>query len=166
MTYRANVSQSNRTVWNHVTEFLSQANTAEHNTTGVRVFWYKISVSSVKNCDSLQSIVGIYVLTTIFGFYPKTMSGQGPQPAHKVRRNGSPSQRQGPIKAVKPFGINLRNSPSKSPSSPSHTLFTQQGQRRSPVADNRHSPDRRSPGPSSPCPKGKRTNCHTLGNLP
>ena len=84
------------------------------------------------------------------------MSGQGPQTTHKVRRNVSPSQtqRQGPIKAVKPFGINLRNSPSRSPSSPSHVLFTQQGPRRSPVAESRHSPDRRSPGPGSPS-KGK-----------
>ncbi|KAL4222270.1 Glucocorticoid-induced transcript 1 protein [Mactra antiquata] len=58
------------------------------------------------------------------------MSGQGPTSAHKMR----------PMKAVKPFI--LKSSPS--PSSP--TLGSFPFQRRSPVADTRHSPDRRSPG--------------------
>jgi hypothetical protein len=76
------------------------------------------------------------------------MSGQGPTSAHKMRRNVSPPQRQGPMKAVKPFI--LKSSPSRSPSSPCSLTL----QRRSPVTDSRHSPDRRSPGPSSPGFKG------------
>ncbi|XP_060596674.1 protein FAM117B-like [Ruditapes philippinarum] len=65
-----------------------------------------------------------------------------------MRRNVSPPQRQGPMKAVKPFI--LKSSPSRSPSSPCSLTL----QRRSPVTDSRHSPDRRSPGPSSPGFKG------------
>lgn len=72
------------------------------------------------------------------------MSGQGPGSTHKMRRNVSPPSRQGPMKAVKPFI--LKSSPSRSPSSP--TLSNLAFQRRSPVTDSRHSPDRRSP--SSP----------------
>lgn len=70
------------------------------------------------------------------------MSGQGPPPAPKVRRNVSPSQRQGPMKAMKAFTLK-GSSPSRSPSSPTH-LAALHG--RSPGPDNRLSPDRRSPG--------------------
>lgn len=70
------------------------------------------------------------------------MSGQGPPPAPKVRRNVSPSQRQGPMKAMISFTLK-GNSPSRSPSSPTH-LAALHG--RSPVTEHRHSPDRRSPG--------------------
>ena len=79
------------------------------------------------------------------------MSGQGPPHAPKVRRNVSPSQRQGPMKAMKAFSL-IGSSPSRSPSSPTH-LAALHG--RSPGPDNRVSPDRRSPG--SPCFKGKRS---------
>lgn len=70
------------------------------------------------------------------------MSGQGPAPGPKVRRNVSPSQRQGPMKAVKAFTLKS-SSPPRSPSSPSH-LTAHHG--RSPGPDSRLSPDRRSPG--------------------
>lgn len=70
------------------------------------------------------------------------MSGQGPASAHKVRRLSPTPQRQGPMKAVKPFILK--------PTSPSNVS---PWQRPSPV-ESRQSPDRRSP--SSPAFKVER----------